>query len=180
MVGALSIDQVLGLEEDNHLLPFSDSPSHDQSRKSPRHRDRITDQDIELGSISSASFGLENPYMQAHEANFITSSLDSPRSHDNGLKKFATYIFRVLFRWVKGPQPSRPFKIEPILPRFQRIPIAFLDKYFPGRKQRFSLLLIFCLLWLLLFSAVLSTSISGCHISGYRTPIRLSCVSRLW
>lgn len=174
------IDGLSGLEEDGRLLAFSDSRSHDRTRNGPRYRDRIEDQDIELGSISSASVGIETPYSQAHEDNFSTDSLHSPDSHDNGPKKSAAYIFRVLPRWVKGPQPSRPFKIEPILPRFQNIPIAFLDEYFPGRKQRFCLLLILCLLWITLFSAVLSSSISGCHISGDHTPIRLSCISKLW
>lgn len=174
------IDESISLEEDSRLLPSSDSRSQDGTGRGPQYRDRIADQDIELGSISSASIGIENPNSQPHQENYITSSLNSPDAPSSGLKKSAASILYALSRWVKGPRPSRPFKIEPILPRIQNIPITFLDNYFPRRKQRSCLLLIFCLLWIILFSAVLSTSISGCQIAGYHTPIRLSCVSRLW
>ena len=174
------INDILGLEEDNCLLPSSDSRSHDRTGRGPQYRDWIADQDIELGSITSAPIDIETPNSQAHQENYITGSLNSLDAPGTGLKNSAASIFYALSRWVKGPRPSRPFKIEPILPRIQNIPIAFLDKYFPGRKQRSCLLLILCLLWIILFSAVLSTSISGCQISGYPTPIRLSCGSRLW
>lgn len=175
-----STDGLVGLKEDDRLLPFSDCPSHDPLGKSPRYRDRITDGDIELGTISSASVGIETPSLQAHEENLLTGSLDPPDSDDTGRKTTVASIFHVFSRWMKGPRPSRPFKIKPILSHVQNSPIAFLDRYLPRREQRFCLLLIVCLLWIVSFSAVLSTSISGCHISGYHTPVRLSCVSRLW
>ena len=179
MLGS-STDERLGLEENNRLLPYLDSSSSDLAGKDPRYRDRITDQDIELGSISSASIGLETPNEQVDEENGIINFLSSHDSQATELKKSVASTFYGFFRWVKGPRPSRPFAIKPILPQFQNIPIVFFDRYFPGRQQRFGLLLILCLLWIALFSIVLSASISGCHISGYHTPIRLSCVSRLW
>lgn len=172
--------ELLGLEEDSCLLPSSESRSHDRTRKGPRYRDRIADQDVELSSISSAPIDLENQNLQAHEEDFFIGPSTPLYSNHTGPKRSAASIYHALFRWVKGPRPSRPFKIEPILPQFQYSPIAFLDKYCAGRKQRSWLLLILCILWMILFSALLSTSISGCRISGYHTPIRLSCVSRLW
>lgn len=173
-------DEPLDFVENSRLLPFSDSSAHGLTRGGPHYRDRIEDQDIELGTISSTPIGIGNRNWQVDGEYVITDPSNPLYSRHTGLKKSAASIFHALSKWLKGAQPSRPFKIKPILPQFQNIPIAFLDKYFPGQKQRSWLLLILYLLWIIIFSAVLSTSIYGCHISGYNAPIRLSCVSRLW
>lgn len=175
-----SDDEFLGSDEERRLLSSHDSRSHDGTGRGPRYHDRIANQDIELGSISSASIEIDRRDARTHGEISITGALNSLHSQNARPERSAVLIFDTLSRWVKGPQPSRQIKINTILPRFQHIPIAFLDTHFSGRKQRISLLLIICFLWITVFSAILSTSISGCRISGYRSPIRLSCVSRLW
>ena len=176
----MSDDEPLDTEEDRRLLSSYNSRSHGGTGRGPRYHDRIGDQDIELGSISSASIEIESRNAQTVGEISNTGALDSLYSQNARPKKSATSIFNTLSRWAKGPRPSRQFKIKAILPRFQHIPIAFLDTHFPGRKQRSSLLLAICVLWITVFSAILSSSISSCRISGHRIPIRLSCVSRLW
>lgn len=92
-------------------------------------------------------------------------------------------IARLLYdvgRWVQGPRPPRPYKIDPVFPRVQTTLLVFLQKYFPKRRQKFWLLGSFFLLWVFVFLGVLSRSILGCQIPGYETPVRLSCVSRFW
>lgn len=173
-------DEPLGFVENSRLLSSSDSSAHGLTREGPQYRDRIEDQDVELGTISSIPISIGDPNSQVHREDFITGPSNSLYSRYTGPKKSAASFFHALSKWVKGAQPSRPFKIKPIFPQIQNAPIAFLDKYFPGQKQRSWLLLILYLLWIIVFSAVLSTSTYGCHISGYNAPIRLSCVSRLW
>ena len=170
----------LDFVENSRLLPSPDSFAHGLTWGGTHYRDRIEDQDIELGTISSTPIGVGNQNSQIDGDHFITGPSNPLYSRHTGPTKSAASIFHALSKWIKSAQPSRPFKIKPILPQFQNIPIVFLDKYFPGQQQRFWLLLILSLLWIIVFSAVLSTSIYGCHIPGYNAPIRLSCVSRLW
>lgn len=173
-------DEPPSLEENSCLLPSSDSPLHDPTGEAPRYRDGIEDQDIELGSISSPPISIENRTSQVHGENFITGPLNPLCSRYTGPKRSAAPIFYALYQWVKGPQPSRPFKIGPILPQLQNIPIAFLDKYFPGRKQRSWLLIISCLLWIILFRPSCLHQYMAVTYLDTNPPIRLSCVSRLW
>lgn len=145
-----------------------------------RRHEGIKDADIELGSPALSLIGIESPISNTHEEDFLTDVPNLTHPHHSGLKKSAVHIFYDLYQWVKGPQPPRPFKISPLLPRLQNAPTVFLHKHFPERNQRFWLLLIICVLWVSLFSGVLSASLSGCQVSGYNTPVRLSCVSRFW
>ncbi|GAB7351134.1 hypothetical protein MBLNU459_g1591t2 [Dothideomycetes sp. NU459] len=70
-------------------------------------------------------------------------------------------------RWVKGPQPPRPYKIEPFWPSIQHAPIRLLDRYAPKRMQRFWLLMLWYLLWLLSFSLILHKSAVAADVPGY-------------
>jgi hypothetical protein len=82
--------------------------------------------------------------------------------------------------WVKGPQPSRPWKINPFFPRIQKAPIQFLDNYFPKKKHRILLLIFFYGCWLLTFSLVLRRSAFSADIPGYGSPVRIRCTDRFW
>ena len=88
--------------------------------------------------------------------------------------------FYAIEQWVRGPRPPRPYRITPILAQLQPMPLKTFRRYFPRRQQRFCLLGAVFLLWLIIFLGVLSRSVLGCQIPGYRTPVRLSCVSRFW
>lgn len=83
-------------------------------------------------------------------------------------------------RWVKGPNPPRPYKIEPFFPQIQTAPIRFLDRYFPKRRHRVLLLLVFCFFWLLAFALVLHESAFSSDVPGYGSPTRIGCTARYW
>lgn len=82
--------------------------------------------------------------------------------------------------WVKGPQPSRPWKIHPFFPKIQTAPIQFVNNYFPKRKHKILLLLFFYACWLLSFGLVLHRSAFAADIPGYGSPVRIRCTDRFW
>ena len=87
---------------------------------------------------------------------------------------------RAVAKWVKGPQPPRPWKIRPFFPGIQSAPIQFLNNYFPKRKQKVALLIFFYICWLAAFSLVLNRSAFASDIPGYGSPVRIRCVDRFW
>lgn len=82
--------------------------------------------------------------------------------------------------WVKGPHPSRPWKIQPFLPKIQTAPIRIIDTFFPKRKQKVGLLIAFYATWILSFSLVLHKSAFTADIPGYGAPVRIGCTQRFW
>ncbi|KAJ4346783.1 uncharacterized protein N0V89_010715 [Didymosphaeria variabile] len=82
--------------------------------------------------------------------------------------------------WVKGPQPPRPWSIQPLFPTVQRAPINLLDRYFPKRKHKVVLLILFYLAWFLSFSLVLKRSAFAADIPGHGSPVNIRCTDRLW
>jgi hypothetical protein len=108
---------------------------------------------------------------------------DDVQNHTSRLRKRPNVIHRLLnaiVEWAKGPNPPRPYKIEPYFPRFQKAPIRLLDKYLPSRSSRVWAFLVFTCLWIIAFASILFKSVAGTEIPGYGTPVRLSCISRLW
>lgn len=89
-------------------------------------------------------------------------------------------ISRAVAKWVKGPQPPRPWKIRPFFPGIQSAPIQFLNNYFPKRKQKVALLIFFYICWLAAFSLVLNRSAFASDIPGYGSPVRIQCTDRFW
>ena len=123
------------------------------------------DDDVELGSISSSH--VVEPSHALLTDDTRSQTVQAPNQYR-------------LYQWLKGPQPSRPFGIKPTLPRLQHDLLSFFHRKCPSRRQRGLWYALLCLLWAACFLVILSTSIRGCHIPGYRSPVRLSCVSRLW
>ncbi|KAF2467857.1 LCCL domain-containing protein [Lindgomyces ingoldianus] len=88
--------------------------------------------------------------------------------------------WRATKKWVKGPQPPRPWRIHPFFPRVQTAPIQFLHNYFPKRKHKVFLLMFFYVCWLLSFGLVLHRSAFAADIPGHGPPVRISCTDRFW
>jgi hypothetical protein len=82
--------------------------------------------------------------------------------------------------WIKGPQPSRPWKIHPFFPKVQTAPIQLVNTYFPKRKHKILLFVIFHAFWLLSFGLVLQRSAFAADIPGYGSPVRIRCTDRFW
>lgn len=108
----------------------------------------------------------------------FSSSLDSVFRRQKGRKVPGTRILRALYQWAQGPRPPRLLEIKPLVPQIAHSDL--LEKFFPGQRQKFWLLMIFFLLWLVVLIVVLSTSLFRCQVPGYEAPVRLSCVSRFW
>ncbi|KAI8933072.1 hypothetical protein NX059_009717 [Plenodomus lindquistii] len=90
------------------------------------------------------------------------------------------HAWRKTVVWVKGPQPPRPWKIQPFFPRVQEAPILLLEKYFPKKKHKITLLVVFYLCWILTFGLVLHRSAFAANIPGYGSPVRVRCTDRFW
>ena len=82
--------------------------------------------------------------------------------------------------WVKGPQPPRPWRIRPLFPAVQLTPVRLLHRYFPKRKHKITVLVIFYIAWFLSFSLVLHRSAFAADIPGYGAPVNIRCTDRLW
>jgi hypothetical protein len=83
-------------------------------------------------------------------------------------------------KWVKGPQPPRPWHIVPIAEKIQTWPIHMRDRYLPKRLHKIGALLLLYFLWLLTFSLVLHKSSFSTEVPGYGTPANIGCLSRFW
>jgi len=87
---------------------------------------------------------------------------------------------RAVYEWSKGPQPPRIWKIRPIYPNIQTAPLKLLDRFFPKRRHKAVVLIVFYLLWVFTFALVLRKSAFTKEIPGYGSPVRLSCLARYW
>ncbi|KAL4805209.1 LCCL domain-containing protein [Aspergillus unguis] len=82
--------------------------------------------------------------------------------------------------FVKGPDPPYPLLLNPLFPHVQELPRRYLDKFFPKRKHKISLLLLLYLAWFLPWTILFIHSRSAGHIEGYGQPVTLSCSSTFW
>ncbi|KAJ5609374.1 hypothetical protein N7528_009941 [Penicillium herquei] len=82
--------------------------------------------------------------------------------------------------WIKGPDPSHMLLLKPLFPRVQELPVQYLDRFFPKRKQKLVLLLVLYVSWFLPWFLVLLNSRSSGYIEGYGQLQTLSCSSNLW
>jgi hypothetical protein len=83
-------------------------------------------------------------------------------------------------KWVKGPQPPRPWRIVPAFEQYQALPVRIIDEYFPKRKHKIALLGLFYFLWLLTFSLVLHKSAFAAEVPGYGSPVNIGCLTQFW
>jgi hypothetical protein len=83
-------------------------------------------------------------------------------------------------RWVKGPQPPRPWKIAPFCEPWQTLPVRMVDRFFPKRRHKAALLAAFYAAWLLTFSLMLKKSAFATEVAGFGAPMNVGCLSRFW
>lgn len=87
---------------------------------------------------------------------------------------------RTTANWIKGPDPPHMLLLKPLFPRFQELPVQYLDRFFPKRKQKGLLLGLLYLSWFLPWFLVLLHSRSSGYIEGYGQLQTLSCTTNLW
>lgn len=85
-----------------------------------------------------------------------------------------------VWKYLKGPEPPRIWKIQPFLPRLQHLPLLLVDKVFPRQWQRIVALLVFYVCWIATFAAVLHKSSVADNVPGYGQPILVQCGSTFW
>lgn len=89
-------------------------------------------------------------------------------------------VGRATAEWVKGPNPPSVLLLNPLFPRFQELPVRFLERFFPKRKQKLLLLLLLYVFWFVPWFSVLVHSRSSGYIEGYGQPQTLACDSMFW
>ncbi|KAJ5304180.1 uncharacterized protein N7443_003840 [Penicillium atrosanguineum] len=87
---------------------------------------------------------------------------------------------RATAHWIKGPNPPHMLLLKPLFPRIQELPVQYLDRFFPKRKHKISLLILLYASWFLPWFLVLVHSRSSGYIEGYGQLQTLSCGTNLW
>lgn len=125
------------------------------------------------------ALGPHDRVYQSHTAQDEEALLRPPSSRGRSFQEAAMVLLHPLIKWVEGPRPPRRYTIRPASRDLQSAPLRLLHRY-TSKQTRFWLLLDFYLAWALTFLIVLSSSVSGCRLDGYGSPVRLSCISRFW
>lgn len=87
---------------------------------------------------------------------------------------------RAIATWSKGPDPPQIQRIRPFFPFAQEALANFIDKQFPKRRHKATLLLFFYFCWLLTFTLVLHHSAHAGTIKGYGKPQPIWCGASFW
>lgn len=83
-------------------------------------------------------------------------------------------------KWLKGPEPTRIWKIRPLLPRVQHLPLRLVDKLLPRLWQRAIALLVFYVCWIATFGAVMHKSSTVDGVDGQGSPFLVGCGASFW
>lgn len=139
---------------------------------------------------------------QIADGNHPDSPLEAPRLHElqeghpgplprflqeDGLGKhwkWIPYPIRKFGRaaavWAHGPVNPITFRIEPVFPAIQQLPVVLLDKYVPKRKHRRFLFVGYLLVWLLTFSLVKRQESSLTELKPWGRPQEIGCGNYFW
>ena len=88
--------------------------------------------------------------------------------------------WRASVKWCNGPDPPRPWKIQPVFEHVQTAPIRLLDALCPKAVYKFWLLMAFYATWLLVFGLVLWRSAFAADVPGFGAPVNIGCGARFW
>jgi hypothetical protein len=114
--------------------------------------------------------------LEDEESESVSPLARSPSRLPNRLRR----AWNATARWVKGPQPPRPWRITPIFEEWQTLPVQTLDRFFPKRRHKATLLVGFYAAWLLTFSLMLKRSAFATEVEGFGSPVNVGCLARFW
>lgn len=160
----------------------SRGPEHDIEQR-PRHYHDNPDVASPESSSSLSGEQRDVIHNQTRDVDLSGPQTWQPRWLREALVRVPAPIKRAsgaVVGWVKGPRPPRIYKIEPIFPAVQTFPLQLVDRYLPKSRHRVAALLLFYILWLTAFAAVLHHSAFADEIAGYGSPSRVTCLSRYW
>ncbi|KAF7133621.1 hypothetical protein CNMCM5793_004919 [Aspergillus hiratsukae] len=89
-------------------------------------------------------------------------------------------VGRATANWVKGPNPPHSLLLKPLFPQIQELPVRYLERLFPKRKHKISLLVLLYIAWFTPWTIILLHSRSAGYIEGYGRPQTLSCATTFW
>lgn len=139
------------------------------SRESARHVESLED-----GSSDSQAAGSNDP----HTSSRVISTPSPSQVIYRLLPAKFRWILNSIVKWSQGPIPPRPFRIKSLAPKIQSIPKRLADSL--TRYILIHWLIVWSLICGILFIFILARSETSCQIHSYGSPLRLSCVSRLW
>lgn len=120
------------------------------------------------------------------EGEGAVAATDGPHNHAL-LEKLKAHVHpsvqarsSLVWGWLRGPDPQKPWRIRPFLPRLQQFPLRLVDRFLPRQWQRIAVLFLFYVCWVATFAAVLRKSSIVDDVNGYGQPILLSCGSVFW
>lgn len=87
---------------------------------------------------------------------------------------------KAAFRWMKGPQNPKRWKIQPLFPVVQEAPLHLLDKLLPNRKHQILLYMLYVAVWIITFAIVMWRGQVASEIPIYGTPTDISCGTTYW
>jgi hypothetical protein len=150
-----------------------EGPSRADNLNLRSYRDDATSvsfEEAENTAIIEPSEASDEEFFRDGERRFV-NYLQSTR-----LKKISSAVYK----WIKGPDPPRPWKIRPFYPEVQIAPVKLLRKYFPEERHRFWVLVAYYVIWVAAFAVVLHKSAFTADVPGHGSPVRINCFDRFW
>lgn len=156
----------------------ADSPNHLSNLDLPGHQDELRaehhpDAPIEGPRLQELQEGNPTPlprFLQEESLSKHWKWIPYP------VRKFG----RSAARWAQGPPNPVVFRIAPIFPTVQQIPIILLDKYLPKKKHRRWLFVGYLMLWVLTFTLVKRQESSLTELKPWGKPQEIGCGNYFW
>ncbi|KAI0135821.1 hypothetical protein F4814DRAFT_402615 [Daldinia grandis] len=87
---------------------------------------------------------------------------------------------KAAFKWMKGPQNPKVWKIEPLFPTVQEAPLRLLDKFIPSKKHQILLYMGYIAVWIVIFAIVMWRGQVASEVASYGTPMDIGCGVAYW
>ncbi|RDA85061.1 hypothetical protein CP532_3097 [Ophiocordyceps camponoti-leonardi (nom. inval.)] len=87
---------------------------------------------------------------------------------------------KTVARWSVGPADARPYRIQPIFPAIQHLPLKLVDRFLPQRLYRAWLLAFYFVIWLIVFVLVKRKGNMATEVAGWGQPQTIGCGASYW
>ncbi|KAF4585530.1 LCCL domain containing protein [Ophiocordyceps camponoti-floridani] len=87
---------------------------------------------------------------------------------------------KAMARWSVGPPDPRPYRIRPVLPAVQHLPLKLVDRFLPQRLYRVWLLMLYLSIWVITFTLVKRKGNMATEVAGWGQPRTIGCGASYW